>query len=354
MDVSIIGASGDCGRQIAVELIEERILSPSERLQLVGRQEGSSAATLYGLCSDLADAYAEIAPELDVALQPEDVVGDIIVMAAGTTLPMASEPGITREELARSNLPLFHAYARAIAEYGHSDEVVIVVSNPVELGVEVFSRYLGRRRVIGIGAYSDSLRFRREIAASAGVRRQMVHAFVVGEHGDGLLPLWSTVRIYGMDADELQPALWRMRGERSLAAFTEEARREKRIMLEWLQQGRVREAFEYVDRLPPDLRVVLKPYITHLSGAKTASTTANVTVDLVRTLMDGREIVVAGQVRLDGEFYNLHTSIGVPIVVGNQGWSQVVPLKLWEDEERMLLQAASSLQDRIREWERHG
>jgi malate dehydrogenase len=353
MDVSLIGASGDCGRYIAVQLIEERVISPSARLQLVGRQEGHSAAALYGLCSDLEDAYAEFAPDLDVALRPEDVVGDVIVMAAGATLPMVGGPSFSREDLARYNLPLFHAYAKAIAEHGHGDEVVLVVSNPVELGVEIFSRYMGRRRVIGIGAYSDTLRFRREIAESVGVRRQMVHAFVVGEHGEGMVPLWSSVRIYGMDTEELLPALQRLRGERSIAAFPGEVHREKQVTLELLRQGQVREAFEYVDRLPPDLRVVLKPYVTHLSGAKTAIATANVAVDLVRTLMDGREIVVAGQVRLDGEFYDIHTSIGVPIVVGNQGWSQVVSLQLWEDEARLLLQAASALQDKIREWERN-
>jgi malate dehydrogenase len=353
MDVSIIGASGDCGRNIAVQLIEERVLSPSERLQLVGREGGSSAAVLHGLRHDLEDAYAEIAPELDVALHPEEVVGDVIVMTAGITLPMIGRASLTREELARANLPIFHAYARAIAEYGHGDEVVIVVSNPVELGVDVFSRYVDRRRVIGIGAYSDTLRFRREIAAAVGVRRQKAYGFVVGEHGDELIPLWSTVKIHGLDESEMQSTLRRLRGDRSLREYPQEVQREKQRTMELVSQGRVQEAFAYVDRLPPDLRVGLKPYVTHLSGAKTAVTTANVTVDLVRTLMDGREIVVAGQVRLDGEFYDIRTCLGVPIVVGNRGWSQVVGLTLWEEEAQLLLSGARSMQSKLQRWETH-
>jgi malate dehydrogenase len=353
MDVSIIGAGGDCGRQVAIQLLAERVLSPSERLQLVGREGGSSAHTLYGLASDLVDAYAEAAPEIDVALRPEEIVGDIIVMAAGVTMPTHLSGEMTRESLGQRNYSVFEAYARALARDGHGQEVVIVVSNPVELGVEVFSRYLGRHRVIGIGGYQDSLRFRRELAADLGVRRQMVSADVVGEHGDDMVPVWSSVRCYGMDREELAGRLERFRRGHTVGQFPEELQREKKAVLELLSAGSVREGFDRVDRLPPDLRVVLKPYVTHLSGAKTATATANVTVDLVRTLMDGREIVVAGQVRLEGEWYGIHASLGVPIVVSNQGWTQVVPLQLWEDEARLVHQVADSIRDKIRRWSTH-
>lgn len=351
MDVAIIGASGDCGREIVNQLLGERVLSPAERLQLVGRAEGSSAGKLIGMCSDLSDAYAEIAPELDVALQPEEIVADVIVMTAGVTV---AGKVISRDSLAQTNLPLFHTYAQAIQKYGYGHEIVLVVTNPVELAVEVFSHYLGRHRVIGIGAYSDSLRFRREIANVIGVRRQLIQGFVVGEHGDGMVPLWSTVRIHGMDTEETLSIVSRLRGERQISQFPAEVSSAKQVAMEYLSSGQIRKAFEYVDHLPPDLRVVIKPYITHLSGAKTVAATANVTVDLVRTLLDGREIVVSGQVRLDGEFYNIHTAIGVPIMVSTQGWTQVVPLHLWPDEAQLLLQSADSLSSKIKEWQKYG
>lgn len=347
MDVAIIGAIGDCGREIVTQLLGERVLSPSERLQLVGRAEGSSASKLFGMCSDLSDAYAEIAPELDVALQPEEIVADVIVMSAGVTVGGKTT---SRESLAQTNLPVFHTYAQAIEKYGHGHEIVLVVTNPVELAVEVFSQYLGRHRVIGIGAYSDSLRFRREIANTLGVRRQMIQGFVVGEHGDGMVPLWSSVRIQGLDTEEMLSTISRLRGDRMISQFPKEVSSSKQTVMDYLSCGQVRKAFEYVDRLPPDLRVVIKPYVTHLSGAKTVAATANVTVDLVRTLLDGREVVVSGQVRLDGEFYGIHTPIGVPIVVSTQGWTQVVPIQLWADEAQLLLQMADRLSSKIKEW----
>jgi malate dehydrogenase len=352
MDVSIIGASGGCGREIVSQLLDFRVLSPSERLQLVGRAEGQSAKILYGLRSDLTDAYAEIAPELDVALHPEEVVGDVIVMSAGVT--MTSGKTSSRDDLAQSNLPLFQSYAKAIKQYGHGHEIVLIVTNPVELAVDVFSHYLGRQRVIGIGAYSDSLRFRREIANDTGVRRQLVQGFVVGEHGENMVPLWSSVRIHGMDDEELRFTIQRLQRERSISQFPDELKREKQAVLSYLQQEQICEAFDYVDRLPPDLRVVLKPYVTQLSGSKTLAATANVTVDLVRTLLGGQEIVVSGQVRVEGEFYGINTCIGVPIIVTPMGWSQVVPIELWEDEEMLLQQMSDRVKSKIQEWTDNG
>ncbi len=345
MDVSVIGASGDCGREIVSQLMALGALMPTERLQLVGRENGQSGRILYGLCSDLSDAYAEKAPVLDVALRPEEIVADVIVMAAGATV---GGEIVSRETLAVNNLPIFERYAQAIAQYGYGHEVVIIVTNPVELAVEVFSRYLGRHRVIGVGAYSDSLRFRREIAADLGIRRQLVQGFIVGEHGESMVPLWSSVKIHGMTSDELRDARRRLQRDRSIAQFPQEVATEKQIVMGYLKQGKIPQAYSYVDSLPPDLRVVLKPFVTHLSGAKTIAATANVTTDLLQNLLEGREVVVSGQVQLDGEFYGLRTPFGVPIVVTPFGWTQVVPLQLWAEEADLLHSMAAQLNARLK------
>ncbi|MGB3295175.1 MAG: hypothetical protein WBB01_19500 [Phormidesmis sp.] len=351
MDVSVIGASGDCGREIVSRLVALGALMPTERLQLVGREGGRSSKILYGLCSDLSDAYAEKAPVLDVALAPEDIVADVIVMTAGATV---GGDTVTRSALSATNLPIFESYAKAIAQHGYGHEVVIIVTNPVELAVEVFSRHLGRHRVIGVGAYSDSLRFRREIAADLGIRRQLVQGFIVGEHGEGMVPLWSSVKIHGMTSDELRNARRQLQRARTVGQFPEEVAREKEVVMGYLEAGKVAQAYSYVDSLPPDLRVVVKPFVTHISGAKTIAATANVTTDLVQNLLEGREMVVCGQVQLDGEFYGLRTPLGVPIVVTPNGWTQVVPLQLWAEEADLLQTAAAQLNQRLKEDLQHG
>jgi malate dehydrogenase len=87
-----------------------------------------------------------------------------------------------------------------------------------------------------------------------------------------------------------------------------------------------------------------------VSGAKTAAATAAVTLDLVRTLLEGREVVVAGQVLLDGEFHELHAPVGVPIVVGPLGWTRVVPVSLWSVELELLTRQTSQVLANLRAW----
>jgi len=358
MDVAIVGASGACGRMIATHLLADRVLEPHERLQLVGRSDGASARALPGLRVDLRDAFSGACPELDVALEPDDVVADIIVIAAGQTVrpldhdhpaqSLCSLP--TRDQLAADNRPIFEAHAESLARLGVGHEIVLVLSNPVELAVEIFSRHLGRHRVIGIGGHSDTLRFRREIAGELGVRRQMVSGFIVGEHGMGMVPAWSTVKVHGMDDAELQDALETMRRGTQLQDFSERLQEAADRMLEHVCSPDPAESFAFIDDLPPDIRTYLKPWATQLAGGLTANVTAMVTVDLLKTILSGNEVVVAGQVQLGGELYELEGPLGVPVVISPQGWTQVVPLQLWKEEVELLKRSSRHVNEKIREW----
>ncbi|SEJ17415.1 malate dehydrogenase [Demequina mangrovi] len=351
MDVAIVGATGDIGRAICGSLIEHGELGPTSRLQLVGREGGASGDAIHGLRVDLIDAHDERAPHIDVATRPEDVVADVIVIAAGATVPTGTGQVVDRDKLAEGNRRLFEQYADALAAHGSGHEVVIVVSNPVELAVEVFARRLGRHRVIGMGAWLDTLRFRREIAATLGIRRQRVGGFVAGQHGDRMVPLWSSVRLRGLDPDERAEIVDRLRGERTLASFRSEVTAAKQRVA---GEPDVRGAFAAIDTYPPDIQAVIRPYLTHQSGAKTAYGTANATVDLIRTVLDGRDIVVAGQVLLDGEIelggIPWRGVLGVPVAVGPEGWSKVLLDDLAPDETRVLWEVAQSINESLVAW----
>ena len=88
MDISVIGASGSCGREVVTRLVSEGVLGRRELLQLVGGNPASNRPSyLHGLRADLQDADAENIPEVDVTDNADDIVGDIVVMAAGATFP---------------------------------------------------------------------------------------------------------------------------------------------------------------------------------------------------------------------------------------------------------------------------
>jgi len=347
VDVAVLGATGDVGRQVCTQLIERQVLPVTSRLQLVGRADGSSARAAYGLRADLIDAYDERMPLIDVALDPADVVADIVIAAAGRTIP--ADGSLGRDQLAAANVETFRSYADALARYGSGHEVVVVVTNPVELGVAVFAERLGRHRVIGMGAWLDTLRFRREIALTLGVRRQQVAGFAVGQHGDDVVPLWSTVRIHGLDADERAAKLQAVRGPRTLATFPAELAAAKSDLLD-VAGTDMHQAFRLVDELAPDLRAALRPWLIHGSGAKTAVGTAGATVELVDTLTDGRDILVAGQVSLDREVHDLVGVVGVPVVIGPAGWRQVILDDLPPDEQQRFLEAADAIDKTLAPW----
>ncbi len=103
-------------------------------------------------------------------------------------------------------------------------------------------------------------------------------------------------------------------------------------------------------RALPDVRVVVKPYVTHLSGSKTVMATANVTVDLVRTLLDGRDVLVAGQVVLEGDFYGLTGPLGVPVIVGQSGVQRVVEIPLTAEEKKQVKATSKRINDKVSAW----
>lgn len=351
MDVAVLGATGDVGRQVVTQLVERRILPTTSRLQLVGRPDGASGRAVHGLRADLVDAYDEHAPLIDVAHSPADVAADVVVVAAGATTPPRSGASLDRTGLAIGNRAVFAGYADAIARHGSGHEVVIVVSNPVEVGVAVMAEALGARRVIGMGAWLDTLRFRREIAVELGVRRHRVGGFVGGQHGEDAVPLWSTVRLSGLDVAERARAVRLLRRGRTLDGFPAEVAAAKAQLVE-VAATDVGAAYRLIDTWPADLRVVARPWMTHQSGAKTATATASATVDLVEVVLDGREIVVAGQVALDGEVSlagrPLHGVLGVPLVLGPEGWTRVLLDALPDDETRRLQGAAAAVGSALR------
>lgn len=346
----MVGATGDVGRQVCTQIVERRVLPPTSRLQLVGRAGGASGRAVHGLRADLVDAYDEHAPLLDVAHSPDDVTADVIVVAAGVTPPARTGADPDRRVLAATNGAVLAEYADAIARHGSGHEVVIVVTNPVELGVAVMADRLGRHRVLGMGAWLDTLRFRRELAVELGVRRHRVGGFVGGQHGEDAVPLWSTVRISGLDADERSRAVAALRRGRTLDALPGEIAAAKSALARVAAED-MGAAFELIDTWPADLRTVTRPWMTHQSGAKTPAGTASATVDLLEVILDGREIVVAGQVALDGEIRSpgrhddgpFRGVLGVPVVLGPDGWKRVLLDTLPEDESRRLAQAADGV-----------
>ena len=224
---------------------------------------------------------------------------------------------------------------------------MICVSNPNELAVAVFAKHLDRRRVIGMGSFLDSLRFRKEIALDLGIRRQRIHAFMVGEHGFNMVPLWSSVHIHGYGDAALHEALGRIRQGHRTEDFPDVVDRTRGELMPLVAAGRVEDAYAMIDRFPPDVRTALKPFVTHFSGSKTVVGTARTTLELLRTITMGNDVLISGQIALEGEVYGLRSTIGVPFVVGNQGVDRIFEIPMAPDERTLLCDCARAVQEKL-------
>ncbi|NCY17773.1 MAG: lactate dehydrogenase, partial [Actinobacteria bacterium] len=268
VDIAIVGAAGSCGRQLAAQLLDEHKLDPTARLQLVGHRGGASESELHGLRVDLRDAFHDDAPELELVYEPAEISADIVVMLAGSTMPSDPRANVDRAALARINQAIFTTYAE---ELGRRDNfpLVIVQSNPVELGVHIFARHLGRHRVLGAGAFSDTMRFRRELADTFGTRRNHVRALMLGQHGDNLVPIWSSVEIDDRDRAEVQKTIAGIRSGRPLTGLAAEIVRWRAELLSHLAEGEVHQAFALAAELPPEVRAAVKPFLVHTTAGHT-------------------------------------------------------------------------------------
>jgi malate dehydrogenase len=225
---------------------------------------------------------------------------------------------------------------------------VVVQSNPVELGVAVFAEALGPDRVIGAGAYSDTLRFRREIADGLGRRRPQVHGFMVGQHGDHLVPAWSTVAVDGIDADALADWIRGQRRDRPLTGLPDEIRATRDALVAQVGRGEIDEAFRVLAGCPADLRAAVKPFLVHYTAGRTTEmVTAHAVADLIGILTRGTPEVVSVQVALDGAPAGAGlTGVGaIPVTLDRVGWTPA-PVVLAADEDaalRAALDAARAL-----------
>jgi malate dehydrogenase len=349
VDVAIVGAFGSVGRQLAVQVLQRQLLEGTSRIQLVGHQSGMSEREMFGLRSDLADAFIDEAPTIEVGTDPSFIDADLVVMIAGATVPRTLGVPVDRSALAATNAAIFDGYARELARRDR-DVTVIVQSNPVELGVEIFSNHLDRHRVLGAGAWNDTLRFRRELARDLGVRRPDVSASVVGEHGDHMVPLWSQVKVRGVPQADVAHAIGAIRRGRELAGFSDEIIEARTRILGLVADDRIEEAYDDLEGLSPDLRAAVKPFFIHFtSGSTTEVATAHAVADILGALLAGDRKVVAAQVKIEGEWNGATGVTGAQVILDEWGWSELVDMDLPDDESAALAAALDAVTESHRD-----
>jgi malate dehydrogenase len=220
--------------------------------------------------------------------------------------------------LALANLPIFQRIAEVCATR-LPKALFIVVSNPVELAVEVLAGTVDRHRVLGMGAQQDSLRFARAIANDLGLNRHDVRASVFGEHGDAMAPFWQSVELSACRAGyEHQLSALKAKAEKA-PLKTRVATLEHQVN-GYLAKGDIVAAYRAAANSLPDARIFVEPLITAQSIHSTPNATANATVQLIAAALAANGRTVHGQVQLRREVFGIEGVCGVPIVIDRDCW----------------------------------
>ena len=131
----------------------------------------------------------------------KDTAGsDIVIITAG----LPRKPGMSRDDLLASNAKIMKSVCEGVREFS-PNSIVIVVSNPLDAMCKVAKDTLGfpKERVIGMAGVLDSARFRSFIAEELNVSVKDIHAFVLGGHGDTMVPLPRYVSVGGVPLTEM-------------------------------------------------------------------------------------------------------------------------------------------------------
>uniref|UniRef100_A0A7C2J066 L-lactate dehydrogenase n=1 Tax=Ammonifex degensii TaxID=42838 RepID=A0A7C2J066_9THEO len=173
---------------ITSDLAEEIVLLDINR----SRAEGEAL--------DLGDSTAFTGPVLVYAGDyPDCGNADIVIFTAGA----GQRPGESRLALAERNHSILRDVLTKLAVHWR-DGLLLIVTNPVDVLTYAAAKLTGLEsaRVLGSGTILDSARFRYALSAYAGVDARSIHAYVIGEHGDSAVPLWSRATVAGISFDD--------------------------------------------------------------------------------------------------------------------------------------------------------
>lgn len=186
--VSIIGA-GHVGSTIAFTLVTSGLV---QELSLIDMNE----AKAEGEVLDIQDGLSFLRPALirsggyDLCRQAQ-----IVIITAGAN----QKPGQSRLDLLHQNADVYRQVIPSILKY-NEHLLIIVVTNPVDPLTYLTLKLSGfpRGKVFGSGTVLDTARFRNQISLHCRINPRNVHGYVIGEHGDGAVPVWSTAQIAGL------------------------------------------------------------------------------------------------------------------------------------------------------------
>jgi malate dehydrogenase len=305
--VTVIGA-GNVGATAAMRLAEKELAD----VILIDVLEGVPA----GKALDLAEAAPIEGHDCRIEGCTNEYAkaegSDIIIITAG----IPRKPGMSRDDLLATNMGIMKTVVSEVAAVA-PNSILIIVSNPLDAMCHVAYDASGfpKQRVLGMAGVLDSARFRAFIGMELNVSIENIHAFVLGGHGDTMVPISRYSTVGGIPITELLPP------------------------------DRIKALEERTRSGGAEIVGLLKTGSAYYAPASAA-------VEMAEAILKDKKKILPCAAYLEGEYGIKNLFIGVPVKLGAKGMEQVIEIKLNEAEKKALQFSAESVRKLVEDMKR--
>jgi malate dehydrogenase len=239
-----------------------------------------------------------------------DIAGaDVVIVTAG----VPRKPGMSRDDLLGINLKVMSQVGDGIKAHA-PNAFVICITNPLDAMVWALRQFTGlpHNKVVGMAGVLDSARFRHFIAEELGVSVEDVSAFVLGGHGDTMVPMPRFSTVAGIPLTEL-------------------------VKMGWIKQERLDQIIQRTRDGGAELVGLLKTGSAFYAPATSA-------IAMAESYLKDKKRVLPVAAYVNGPYGIKDLYVGVPAVIGEKGIERIVELKLTDEESAQLAKSANSVQ----------
>ena len=235
---------------------------------------------------------------------------NVVIVTAG----FPRRPGMTRDDLVEKNSIIIHQVGKAIKKYC-SKAFVICITNPLDAMVSVLQKAAGLKvnMCVGMAGVLDSARFQYFLANEFGVSVQDVNAFVLGGHGDTMVPLIRYSTVSGIPVPEL-------------------------IKLKWTSKKRINAIIDRTRDGGGEIGRLMKTASAFYAPASSA-------IAMAESYLKDSKRVLSCAAYLNGEYGVKDLYVGVPVIIGCKGVEKIVELKLTSLEKKQFNKSVTAVRN---------
>jgi malate dehydrogenase len=299
--VTVVGGAGNVGATVARGVADKQLAD----VVIIDIAEQKAA----GVALDMLEAcpiYGSDSRVMGSGDYADTANSDIVVITSG----MPRKPGMSRDDLLNVNYKIMQQVTENVIRYS-PNAILIVVSNPLDAMAQAVFKLskFPRERVLGMAGVLDGARMRAFIAKELNVSVENVHAFVLGGHGDTMVPLPRYSTVAGIPITDLM--------DKSTI---------DRIVTRTANGG---------------------AEITQLVGTSAWYAPGASVVEMVEAIMLDKKKIVPCSVYLQGEYGVRDQFVGVPCKLGSRGLEQVIEITLTPDEDAAFKKSAAAVKELV-------